>query len=144
MVTQLSQPRETDFGASIASRKEGPIGIVVATLSSPCGEEVEPLRDISTTRATHIPWRLSTGGPRTFGIRHRQIAKADRDLESRLVQLAGGVDGVDDVLPQTVGGIIAGGVCAVCSDADKGNFAGRRTAGRAADSRSKINASRVT
>ena len=68
MVAQLAQPSETNFGTGIAGREEGPIGIGIATLTSPGGEEVQSLGDVGVGVAPNVPRRLGAGGPGTFGI----------------------------------------------------------------------------
>ena len=143
MVAQLPKPGKSNLGTCVASCEKRPVGVVVTTLSTPGREQIKSLGDICTTRAAHIPRCLCTGSARAFGIRNSQIPEAESDIESGLVQLRGSVDGVDDILPQAVGGVEAGGVGAVGGNANKRNLACGWTASSVTNSGSQIDTSRV-
>lgn len=143
MVAQLAEPCKAYFGSSITSGEQRPIGVVIAALPAPCGEQIQPLSYIGIGVATNVPGSLCAGRAWALRVGDGQIAEAESDIEGGLIEVGRRIHLGDDILSDAVGGVETRRVRAIGRNTHKSHSASARASGRTTNGRCEINASRV-
>lgn len=85
VVAQLTQPRQTNFGTSVASGEQRPVGVGVTSGTTPGGEGVQALCYCRAIGARRVPRTARRRGGRTISFRHGQVPETQCDVKGGLI-----------------------------------------------------------